>query len=451
MGNSVPRSAIIFESDDYRSWGQVVRGRHQVWTPTFADQLSATHLDDIPDSYLGFGKGRSYGDSCLNPGAGLIDFHRLNRLQAADWETGVIRAEAGLTLDALLRVAVPKGWFLPVTPGTKFVTLAGAVANDVHGKDHHVSGSFGQHLRALGLLRSDQPEVLTLTPDENTELFDHTIGGLGLSGLITWVELQLKPIKSAYLDVEDLPFDDLDGYFALAEESQGYDYTVSWLDCTSTGSHAGRGIFSRANFSDTGVLEPHKTAGGPSVPITMPGFFLNKWSVSAFNNLYFWRHGRGRKVQKHYNSFFYPLDAIGDWNRMYGRDGMYQFQCVIPHEQARAGIAALLHRIRQSGAASFLTVLKTFGDNVSRGTLSFPTPGVTLALDFANKGAKTLALFAELDDITDAHGGRHYTAKDGRIPGALFRRQYPGWRDIEAARDPKIMSAFWARVLEANE
>jgi FAD/FMN-containing dehydrogenase len=437
----------IFDSKAHLSWGQVVHASHKVWSPTYADQLSSARLSDLPGPFLGYGLGRSYGDTCLNPGRTLIDFHRLNRLISADWESGIIRATAGLSLDELLRIAVPKGWFLPVTPGTKFVTLGGAVANDVHGKDHHKSGSFGHHVRSLGLLRSDQTDPLSLSKDD--ALYRHTIGGLGLSGLITWVEIQLKPIQSAYLDVEDITFENLDGYFRLVEESADYDYTVSWLDCTSAGNRAGRGIFSRASFSDSGELVAHKAVEKLAIPVDMPSVLLNRWSVSAFNSLYYGLNARRSPGHRHYDGFFYPLDMIGGWNKMYGRRGFYQYQCVIPTTDGPAGTQALLQRIQNSGAGSFLTVLKTFGDKISPGSLSFPGPGVTLALDFANKGQQTLDLLAELDGITEKYGGRNYAAKDGRISGELFRRQYPEWQDAEAARDPKIMSAFWARVLEA--
>jgi L-gulonolactone oxidase len=437
----------IIASEDHLSWGRVIRSTHKVWSPVFRDQLSTAALAKLPAPFLAYGLGRSYGDTCLNPDQTLIDFHRLDRIISADWESGVVRADAGLSLDKLLQIAVPKGWFLPVTPGTKYVTLGGAVANDVHGKDHHKSGSFGHHVSALGLLRSDQTGMQTVKPTD--DLFACTVGGLGLSGLISWVELQLKPIKSAYLDVEDLRFADLVGYFDLVEKSKNYDYTVSWLDCTSAGTRAGRGIFSRANFSDDGGLTVHKTEQKLAMPFDMPSLLLNKWSVSAFNSLYYGLNARRTPSRRHYDGFFYPLDAIADWNKMYGACGFYQYQCVIPLAESHAGVSSLLDRIQQSGAGSFLTVLKTFGDKPSLGKLSFPGPGVTLALDFANRGKETLALLADLDRITMEFGGRNYAAKDGRLSGELFRAQYPSWPDVEMARDPKIMSAFWARVIDA--
>jgi L-gulonolactone oxidase len=436
----------IIASEDHLSWGRVMRSTHKVWSPVFRDQLSVGTLAALPGPYLAYGLGRSYGDTCLNPGQTLIDFHRLDRIISADWESGVIRADAGLSLDNLLQIAVPKGWFLPVTPGTKYVTLGGAVANDVHGKDHHKSGSFGHHISAIGLLRSDQEKAYTLTP--NDDLFNCTVGGLGLSGLITWVELQLKPIKHAYLDVEDVAFTDLTEYFELVEKSRNYDYTVSWLDCTSAGGRAGRGIFSRANFSNAGGLKTHKPGQRSTMPFDMPSLLLNKWSISAFNSMYYGMNARRRPGRRHYDEFFYPLDVIADWNKMYGTRGFYQYQCVIPTSESHAGVQALLDRIQQSGAGSFLTVLKTFGDKPSLGKLSFPGSGVTLALDFANRGQRTSALLASLDKITMEYGGRNYAAKDGRLSGEMFRAQYPNWQDVEVLRDPKIMSSFWARVLD---
>ncbi len=436
--------------EDHRvlAWGRVHRGRHLVAAPLSRAEIPGAARDtaDAGGSTLAHGLGRSYGDSGLNLGGGLVRTAGLDRLIAFDRDTGVLRADAGLSLAALLRVTVPAGWFLPVTPGTKFVTLGGAVANDVHGKNHHVAGTFGRHVTRFGLWRSDRGE-LTCSPEENADLFALTVGGLGLTGVVTWVELQLERIASAELDVENRPFDDLDAFFALSEESQSWPFTVAWVDTLARGAGLGRGIFSRGRWAETGELQPHRD-GGPRMPLDAPGGLLNSLTVGAFNRLYRARPGARFHGRQHYDPFFYPLDRLREWNRMYGPRGFYQWQCAIPSEAMVSATRTLLDSIAASGEASFLAVLKTFGDMPSPGVLSFPMPGATLALDFPNRGADTLALLGRLDRVVAEAGGRLYPAKDGRLPQAMFRAGFPRWRDLEAARDPVLMSSFWRRMTE---
>jgi len=431
------------------SWGRVLRARHAVARPHWRDELPALLREGTQGGrkLLAIGLGRSYGDSGLNPDGAVIDMVGLDRAIAFDPATRLLRAEAGMSLDALLAILVPRGFFLPVTPGTRFVTLGGAVANDVHGKNHHRAGTLGRWVRRLGLIRSDGGAV-ELGPDDKSGVFAATIGGLGLTGLVAWVEIELIPIASAMMEVETIPFGTLDEFFPLAAESDGaFDYTVAWVDCLAKGSALGRGIFSRARHTANGPLVVSKKRLGPRMPFDLPGFALNGPSVRAFNALYYRNGGRkaGRATVP-YEPFFYPLDAIGGWNRIYGKRGFYQYQSVVPPEAAHDATEAMLAAIAAAGEGSFLAVLKTFGDVPSPGMLSFPRAGTTLALDCANRGAATLALMERLDAIVREAGGRLYPAKDGRIPATMFRAGYPNWEEFARHVDPGFSSGFWRRV-----
>jgi FAD/FMN-containing dehydrogenase len=436
-------------SDDLVSWGRVLRARHAVARPQWRDEVPALLGEgtEAGRKLLAIGLRRSYGDSGLNPDGAVIDMGVLDRAIAFDPETRLLRAEAGMSLDALLALLVPRGFFLPVMPGTQFVTLGGAVANDVHGKNHHRAGTLGRWVRRLGLMRSDGGTV-ELGPDDSSGLFAATIGGLGLTGLIAWVEIEVIPLASAMMEVETIPFATLDEFFPLAVESDGaFDYTVAWIDCLAGGSALGRGLFSRARHSAAGPLVLPKKRPGPSLPVDLPGFVLNGLTVKAFNELYY-RNGRRKagRATVPYQPFFYPLDRIGGWNRLYGRRGFYQYQSVVPPEAARDATRAMLEAISAAGEGSFLAVLKTFGDRPSPGMLSFPRLGTTLALDFANRGASTLKLMGRLDTIVREVGGRLYPAKDGRISAAMFRAGYPNWENFARHIDPGFSSSFWRRV-----
>lgn len=438
-------------SDDVLSWGRVLRARHTVARPRWRDELPGLIDEGTGEGrkLLGIGLRRSYGDSGLNPDGAVIDMTGLDRAIAFDPETRLLRAEAGMSLDAVLRLLVPRGFFLPVTPGTRFVTLGGAVANDVHGKNHHRTGTFGGWVRRLSLLRSDGREI-ELGPDDRTGLFAATVGGLGLTGLIGWVEIEMMPVASATMAAETVPFGGLDEFFTLAAESDAaFDYTVAWVDCLAVGEALGRGILSRARHADAGSLAAAPARRPSSLPIDLPGFVLNSATVKAFNAFYY-ANGRRKagRASVPYEPFFYPLDAIGGWNRLYGKRGLYQYQSVVPPAAARDATRAMLQAIAASGEGSFLAVLKTFGDKPSPGLLSFPRPGSTLALDFANRGTSTLTLLDRLDSIVREAGGRLYPAKDGRISAAMFRTGYPNWADFAGHVDPGFASHFWRRVGE---
>jgi FAD/FMN-containing dehydrogenase len=399
------------------------------------------------DSALAFGLGRSYGDSCINSHATQISTRRLNRLVRFDIERGILHCEAGVTLDEILQVSVPRGWFLPVLPGTRFVTVGGAIANDVHGKNHHRAGSFGCHVLSLTLLRSDGVRY-QCNAQENPQLFAATIGGLGLTGLITSAELRLVRVASDQMEVEDLAFSSVEEFSALSRDSADWEYTVSWIDTFVRNGQIGRGIFSRARHVQLADgLDPGRSSPRTGVPFTPPITLVNRWTVDLFNRLYFRYRNLNKGLQyAHYQPFFFPLDAIANWNRVYGKQGFYQYQCVVPHRGGEEAIKKLLREVARSGAASFLTVLKEFGEMRSPGMLSFPRPGLTLAIDFPNRGKKTSRLLALFDDIVQSAGGALYPAKDARMPAHLFTSGYPQLEAFMTEIDPKFSSAFWRRV-----
>lgn len=430
------------------SWGRVTRRLATRARPAFRDEIGALIADTCDASLLGIGLGRSYGDSGLNAGGRILDMTALDGVMAFDQPTGVIRAEAGLTLSALLRIVVPHGWFLPTTPGTRFVTLGGAVANDVHGKNHHTAGTIGCSVRRIGLHRSDIGAV-EAGPDTNADLFAATVGGLGLTGLITWVELQLVRIGSAYLAAETIPFAGYGEFKHLADVSApSFEHTVAWIDCTSSNDgRTTRGLLSRANWLIDGAFDTHDDRSLAAVPFELPSFAINPLTLKAFNALYYAAGARKQGARRvHYAPFFYPLDAIRDWNRAYGSKGFYQYQCVVPYASAGDAIPAMLGEIARSGQGSCLAVLKTFGARPSPGMLSFPYEGVTLALDFPNRKARTAKLFERLDSVVAEALGRLYPAKDGRMPAFMFRQGYPLLERFSRQVDPRFQSDFWRRM-----
>ena len=427
------------------SWGNVVRAEHTVVS-------LHSRRDPFPDmegveTLLPYGNGRSYGDSCLNAGAGLVRMRGLDRFIDFDPDTGVLTCEAGVLLADILQIAMPAGWFVPVTPGTCFVTVGGAIANDVHGKNHHGSGTFALHVRRMELLRSDGQRIVC-SASENPEWFAATAGGLGLTGIVTWAQLQLRRIPGPCMDVETIRFHHLDEFLGLcAESDRDFEYTVAWVDCLGRGKQLGRGLLQRANH--TVGQATHKRRRQLAVPFMPPFSLVNAASLRIFNTAYYYLPARGRRrAIIDYAPFFYPLDGILDWNRLYGPRGLYQYQCVIPGAAGRDATAELLQAIARSGQGSFLAVLKMFGPLGSPGMLSFPREGLTLALDFPNRGERLERLFEELDAIVRTAGGRLYPAKDGRMPGDLFRSGFPRWQEFSRYIDPRCSSSFWQRVME---
>ncbi len=427
-------------------------GRYPRATPARITRLTNRNAP-LPESdlpLLVYGNGRSYGDVCLNDGGQVLLARGLDRFITFDPETGVLRAEAGVLLSEILELVVPQGWFLPVTPGTRFVTLGGAVANDVHGKNHHGAGTFGCHVRALELVRSDGSRRVC-APGDNPDWFAATIGGLGLTGLITWVEIQLRAIAGPWIQAESRRFGTLADFFTLAEASdRTHEFTVAWVDCAARGSNLGRGILLSGDFApgDLGTGKPPQAHGRLTVPVTPPLSLINALSLKVFNALYY-RKPEGAFLS-HYAPFFYPLDGIGHWNRIYGPKGFLQYQCVLPPAVAEPALRDLLARIAASGEGSFLAVLKRFGDKTSPGLLSFPRPGVTIALDFPFKGEVTLRLLDSLDAVVAAAGGALYPAKDARMSPEMFNISFPVLGQFIPLLDPGLSSGFWRRIIKSS-
>lgn len=418
-------------------------------TPNNEDEVKAA-IESINFSVLPRGQGRSYGDSCLNEGGYLLFTKWLNKFCAFDSDRGLLKCESGVTLDEILRVFVPRGWFLPVTPGTKFVSVGGAIANDVHGKNHHRAGSFGNHITRFELQRSDGTRIFC-SKDSNSDWFRATIGGLGLTGVILWAEFSLKPVQGPYIKMESVKFCSLDEFLQISKESEkDFEYTVSWLDCT--GSRRGiRGIFMRGNHSETIEADAskviHRNAAWKTFPFDAPSFVLSTVTVKGFNFLYYNKQfGKKLGSTVHYDPFFYPLDGINHWNRMYGKRGFLQWQCVVPADEKNYVIRKILQEIIESKLASFLAVLKEFGNLPAEGMLSFPMPGITLALDFPNAGEKLFSLLDRLDEIVAGANGRIYPAKDARMSDKTFRASFPEFDDFTKYIDPKFSSSFYRRV-----
>lgn len=428
----------------FESWGRYPKIDSHVESLFWADDFPrGTRL---PPEVLAVGMGRSYGDVCLLERGTLLSTLGMDRLLHFDRTSGLLRCESGTTLAEILQFAVPRGWFLPVTPGTKYVTVGGAIANDIHGKNHHVAGSFGNHVPSFQLVRSDGT-TLICTSSQNPELYSATIGGMGLTGLITWAEIQLRPIASRKIRYAGIKFHGIDEFLSLSTANKHSEYTVAWIDCVSRGRDFARGIYMLGDHSE--VIEPKKSSRAPRfvVPFDLPPWVLNRTSMRIFNALYYHKQLR-RQVTGllDFEPFFYPLDSILHWNRIYGKRGFLQFQCIIPWRYARDGILAILETIADSGLASFLSVLKVMGEIPSSGIMSFPQPGITLALDIAIQPEVTFPLFERLAEMTRELGGRLYPAKDACMTGYQFRAFYPQWRTFSEYRDPAFTSAFWERV-----
>ncbi|WP_158749086.1 FAD-binding oxidoreductase [Acidobacterium sp. S8] len=429
----------------FESWGRYPRLHANVvplsWTTDFPlAKPPATKL-------LPVGAGRSYGDVCLLDGGTLLKTRGMDRLLHFDPQTGILCCEAGVTLAEILDFAVPRGFFLPVSPGTKYVTVGGAIANDIHGKNHHVAGTFGCHVPRFELVRSDGARFVC-SATENADWFSATIGGMGLTGLISWAEIRLRPIVSRAIQYRGTKFIGIDEFVALSQASAQPVYTVAWIDCAATGNNFARGIYMQGDHSSMpGELTPSKRPW-LTLPLDLPEFALNRFSVSLFNTLYYNKQRAKEKTGLvDYEPFFYPLDSLLQWNRMYGKSGLLQFQCVLPWEaDHQMGIVKILKAITASGLASFLAVLKVFGDVPSPGMMSFPAPGITLALDFPIRTEVSFDLLDRLARITQEHGGRMYPAKDARMTAEEFQSFYPQWQAFARYIDPAFSSAFWERV-----
>lgn len=432
-------SAPVLEVE---SWGRTSSPKHTIVSfPHRFASFPETPL--TAQSMLPVGLLRSYGDSCLNAGQALLPATSLDHILEFDRERGLLRVEGGCSLRAVLEVTLRQGWFVPVTPGTQNVTVAGAIANDVHGKNHHRAGTFGCHVLALTLLRSDRDGPFVCSPKDQPDLFAATVGGLGLTGIILDATIQLMPVVSAYMDVEAHPFHDLDEFDRMSEDlDPKFPYSVAWIDVLRTPP---RGILLHGRHSsEGGWAPPRRPRLLPAVGPWVPGSLLNRWSVGAFNYVYFHAQRQTSRRHSHFAPFFYPLDGVTGWNYLYGPGGFFQFQCVIPLA-ARAHLETLLRQLHAAGQGSFLAVLKRFGAIQSPGWLSFPQPGYTLAIDIANRGQDGVRLVRSMMAIVREAGGRIYPAKDALMSKSDFQSQYPAWVHVERLRDPRLCSSFWRR------
>lgn len=422
-------------------WGRYPRGRSRVVRPERMDEA----VPPAEGQMIARGQGRSYGNAAMSADGLVMLTERLNRLLAFNEETGVLIAEAGTTIAEVLQTFVPRGWFPAVTPGTKFVSLGGCVAADVHGKNHHRAGTLGNHITEIELTLADG-ERRRCSPQENRELFWATVGGMGLTGIITEVSFRLIPIESAYMVVQHHKARNLDESLHMLEDRAfDDDYTVAWLDCLTRGDNFGRGMLTRgrhATLSDlpSKIKEPlrPKPRRQHNLLFDFPDWLLKPWAVSLFNHLYYLSQGETKKpLLTTYEKFFYPLDRVGNWNRMYGKRGFLQYQCVLPTARARRGFQLLLQELARSGRASFLTVLKRLGAE-GAGLLSFPTEGYTLTLDLPVSDPALFPFLDRLDEIVLEHGGRIYLAKDARVKAETLRAMYPRlaeWHQVKVQID----------------
>ena len=395
----------------------------------FETRSQVSRLLKLPESTIPYGMGRSYGDSALNPR--VIMTRRYDKFLSFDPETGILHVECGVTLAEIIDSLLPRGWFLSVTPGTRYITVGGAIASDVHGKNHHQAGCFSQYVHHLELMLPDG-DVRQCSRSENAELFRATCGGMGLTGLILTATIQLRQVRSGFIRETVMRCRTLEevchGFDAHGEVS----YSVAWIDCLASGGSIGRSVLMLGEHSDSGKLTPEPRTPIP-MPINLPGFCLNRYSVDVFNRLYYRSSppfAEGQRIPL--ETFFYPLDRISNWNRMYGRGGFTQYQLVLPKAASASGLREILRRIATAGLGSFLGVLKLFGpenDNL----LSFPMEGYTMALDFKIE-PRLFPFLDELDRIVLDHGGRLYLSKDVRMGREMFIRGYPRWKAFDSLR-----------------
>lgn len=434
MGNTAARMRLS-------GWGRVGAAECDVHRPESPSEVAPLLADGAKPTLIARGLGRSYGDPAVNGEGIVLDCSRLNCMIDFDASTGVLNCEAGVSLCDIIDAFLPRGFFLPVTPGTKFVTLGGAIACDVHGKNHHGVGSFGNFVQEIELL-TPLGERRICTPEIHEDLFWATIGGIGLTGIILRAKVRLIPVQSGYMKVDYHQCRNLDDMLVRMRESDHrYTYSVAWVDCLARGARLGRGVLMQGVHAGSDVLAglapcPARKRAIP-VPIEFPGFTLNSLSIAAFNELFYWKHKDSEGSLVDYDTYFYPLDKLLGWNKMYGRQGFLQYQATVPEDQL-PGIVTLLERLGQTRRASFLAVLKVMGQS-NAGWLSYPVPGYTLTLDLPNR-AGTVDFLRELDRVVLDHGGKLYFAKDACALPETIARMYPrldDFRELRRLIDPE--------------
>jgi FAD/FMN-containing dehydrogenase len=445
-----------FSTQPLSGWGRYPVESCHVFRPEKRSEVAATLNSGQQSSYISRGLGRSYGDAALNENAGVLWQVLLNRFLSFDSATGVLECESGVSLAEIIQYFLPRGWFLPVTPGTKFVTVGGAIAADIHGKNHHKDGSFSSFTLDFRLL-TPTGEILLCSPSSHPDIFWATVGSMGLTGVVLSARLQLRRVDSAYVFVDFHKAPNLEDSLATMEASdERYDYSVAWIDGLATGNAMGRSVLMRGNHAAAAELPARvrhplvlPTGAQWNLFIDFPSGALNRLTVKAFNTAYYAIHHTARRQLVSLEKFFYPLDAINQWNRMYGKRGFVQYQIALPQASGREGLRTILDRLARSGRASFLAVLKRFGD-AGNGLLSFPLRGYTLALDIP-VAPGLVPFLHELDRMTLDHGGRIYLAKDAVLRAEDFVAMYPkleSFRAIQRKLDPKrLFSSSLARRL----
>lgn len=425
------------------SWGRLYTNPHQLFHPAWAQDTFEIITSKKPG--LPYGMGRSYGDVCLNSYNVLWMTKALDKYISFDSNSGQLVCETGVLLGNIQGDFLPQGWMLPVTPGTQFVTLGGAIANDVHGKNHNSMGSLGHHILQLRLLRTDG-SIIDCGPNHNTKWFRATIGGMGLTGLILSAKIQLGQIKSPWLSVDTIPFQTLAECFQMITTCKSnWEYLVAWFDSQNS-RNFGRGFFMGANpivFFDSDTTKKRQI----SIPFVPPCSLINRGSIRLVNTVYYYKNKRKFSKIISLHSFLYPLDKIENWNRIHGPRGFFQYQCVFPKENAQDAIISLLSVIKNSKINGFLPIIKLFGEKESIGMMSFPKPGITLAIDFPHQGNTTLNSLKQLDDIVLEAKGRVYLAKDARMNQNLFIDSYPQLQEFLKYRDSGISSDLSRRLM----
>lgn len=414
-------------------WGNYPKTKNRAFN--FYQEAALKDIIDKHNDLIPYGNGRSYGDSALSKN--IIKVKQHNLFLNFDEVKGILHLQAGVLLSEILDTFVPRGWFLKITPGTKLITVGGAIASDVHGKNHHVNGCFSECVEMFRLMLPDG-EIVECSKQNNSELFKATCGGMGLTGVILDAKISLKNINSKYLDQTTIKTKNLKETFEAFENYKDVPYSVAWIDCLAKGNEIGKCLLMVANFSDDGELN-YQTKKKLNIPFNFPSFVLNKLTVKAFNWLYYGKvRERISKQKVDIDSFFYPLDAIDNWNRIYGKNGFTQYQCILPKETSYDGLEATLKAISDSGKGSFLAVLKLCG-KANDNYLSFPMEGYSLALDFKiEKGL--FELLDKLDEIVLRHGGRIYLAKDVRVSKEAFEKGYPQINKFRALREKYKMN-----------
>lgn len=407
-------------------WGKNISCDSNIKIPSPKQAINHPY---IQTPIIGRGLGRSYGDSAI--AQNVLSSKYQNHFINFDEHSGLLTCQGGVSFDDIIQTFIPKGWFLPVTPGTKFVTVAGAIASDVHGKNHHIDGTFGKHVTSIKLC-NEKGEVIDCDPEKNQDLFHATCGGMGLTGFILQATFQLIRISSSNIQQTTYKTKNLEETLRVFKDVQGSTYSVAWIDCLSTGKQLGRSLIMTGEHIKSGELYT-KSNSKLAIPFEFPNIALNKFSIQAFNTLYY--NKVLKKVSKqivHLEPFFYPLDGINNWNNMYGKSGFIQYQFVIPFNAGLEGLTEILEEIAKSKLGSFLAVLKVTGEQ-NKNLLSFPMEGFTLALDFKVQDG-LMALLPKLNKLVMKHQGRLYLAKDSNMPEDMFKKTYPNWEVFQEVR-----------------